>query len=113
MGDDGLLKTWSLPPPAPSKSVPGHAAPIRALTLTADNTAFYTGSDDRTVRHFSIAGAKEIRSFSGPQAGVSSVAIHPAKTFVAAGTFDSRVYLWNNADGKILTNWLGPHRRRS
>jgi WD40 repeat protein len=105
VGDDGDLKFWSLPP-APSKTLPGHGAPIRALAMTADNTAFYTGSDDRTVRHFSVAGAKEVRSLTGPQSGISSVATHPANAFIAAGTLDSRVFLWNNTDAKVLTNWL-------
>ncbi len=34
------------------------------------------------------------------------MATHPANTFIAAGTQDSRIFLWNNADGKPLANWL-------
>jgi WD40 repeat protein len=105
VGGDGYLKFWSLPSP-PSKTLPGHGAPIRALAMTADNTAFYTGSDDRTVRHFTIAGAKEVRSLAGPQSGITSVATHPTNAFIAAGTLDSRVFLWNNSDAKVLTSWL-------
>ena len=106
VGDDGLLKVWALPPPPPSKLLPGHTASIRALAMTADNTAFYTGGDDKTVRHFAVAGVKEVRALAGPQAAISSVATHPANTLIAAGTVDSQVFLWNNTDGKLLTNWL-------
>ncbi len=105
-GDDGNLKFWALPPPAPAKTLPGHGAPIRVLAMTADYAAYYTGSDDRTVRHFTIAGGKEVRALAGPASGISSVATHPANTFIAAGTLDSRVFLWNNTDAKVLANWL-------
>ena len=64
--DDGNLKFWQLPPLTPTlpKTLPGHTASIRALAMTADNTAFYTGGDDRTVRHFTLAGVKEVRALS-------------------------------------------------
>jgi WD40 repeat protein len=106
VGDDGYLKYWTLPPAPPTKTLPGHGAAIRALAMTTDNTAYYTASDDRTVRHFTIAGAKEVRALSGPQSGITCVATHPTNTFIAAGTQDSRVFLWNNTDAKVLANWL-------
>ncbi|MSQ96988.1 MAG: hypothetical protein EXR98_20875 [Gemmataceae bacterium] len=107
VGDDGFLKFWQLPPPPLAKTLPGHGAPIRALAMTVDNTNYYTGGDDRTVRQFAIAGVKETRSLIGPQTGgITSVATHPANLLIAVGTSDSRVWLWNNADGKVLTNWL-------
>lgn len=105
VGDDGFLKFWS-PTPVASKTLPGHGATIRALAMTLDNASYYTASDDRTVRQFGLAAAKETRSLSGPQANIVSVATHPNNAFVAAGTADSRVWLWNNADGKVQTNWL-------
>lgn len=106
VGDDGNLKFWALPAPPLPKTLPGHGAPIRALAMTADNTAYYTGSDDRTVRHFTIAGGKEVRALTGPMNGIASVATHPANTMIAAGTLDSQVYVWNNADAKVMTNWF-------
>ena len=107
VGDDGFLKFWTLTPPPPlSKVIPGHGAPIRAMALTADNASYYTASDDRTVRQFVIAGAKEQRVLAGPQSGVTSVATHPQNTYIAAGTQDSRVFVWNNADPKVPAQWL-------
>jgi WD40 repeat protein len=105
VGDDGYLKFWSLPAVA-SKTLPGHAGPIRAMALSPDNASYYTGSDDKTVKQFAIAGAKETRALTGPAAGIASVATHPQNAFIAAGTQDSRIFLWNNADGKVLTNWI-------
>ncbi len=104
-GDDGFLKAWS-PTPVAAKTLPGHTAPIRALAMTTDNASCYTASDDRTVRQFTLAAAKETRSLKGPLANVVSVATHPSNAFIAGGTADSRIFLWNNADGKVLTDWL-------
>jgi WD40 repeat protein len=111
VADDGFLKFWSLPP-VPPKTLPG-ASPganagsrIRALAMTVDNNAFYAGGDDCTVRHFTVAGPKEVRSLTGPSSGVSSVATHPANAFIAAGTLDGKAFLWNNTDAKMVTSWL-------
>ncbi len=109
VGDDGFLKFWSWTP-APSKTVPGHAAPIRVMALAADGAQYYTGSDDKTVRHFTVAGAKEVRALTGPAAPITSVATHPVNAFIAVGTQDSRVFMWNAADGKPMASWLAHHR---
>jgi len=105
VGDDGWLKFWGIAPPG-SKTLPGHAAPIRSLAMTVDNAGYYTGGDDKTVRQFVIAGAKEVRALTGPQASITSVATHPANAFVAAGTADSKIFLWNSADPKQTFSWL-------
>ncbi len=106
VGDDGVLRFWQLPPPTLPKTMPGHGAPIRALAMSADGASYYTASDDRTVRQFTIAAAKEARVLTGPQANIASVATHPQNTFIAAGTADSRIFLWNNADPKTPAQWL-------
>lgn len=101
VGDDGLLKFWQLPP-APAKSLPGHTAAIHAMALSADGNLIVTGGEDKSVRQFAMAGAKEIRALTGPQAPVTSVALAGNNTQIAAGSADRHVYLWNAADGKPL-----------
>ncbi len=105
VGGDGMLKFWSLPALA-SKTLPGHAARIRAMALAPDNASYYTGSDDKTVKQFAIATAKEARALTGPVAGIVSVATHPQNAIIAAGTQDGKIFLWNNADAKAPTSWL-------
>lgn len=105
VGDDGFLKFWTMPATA-SKTVPGQAGPVRALALSPDNTSYYTGAGDKTVRQFALQAAKETRSLAGPAAAITSVAAHPQNAFVAAGTQDSRIFLWNNADPKTPASWL-------
>jgi WD40 repeat protein len=105
VGDDGLLKFWQLPP-TPATSLPGHTAAIHALALSGDGNLLVSGGEDKTVRQFAAAGAKEIRALTGPQAPVGSVALSANNTQVAAGSTDQHVYLWNAADGKSLGRTL-------
>jgi WD40 repeat protein len=100
VGDDGMLRHWQLPV-TPTKMLPGHTAAIHALALSADGNILVSGGDDKTVRQFATAGAKEIRALTGPQAAVTSVALNANNAFIAAGGADRHVYLWNTADGKL------------
>jgi WD40 repeat protein len=99
VGDDGMLKFWQIPP-VPGKSLPGNAAAIHALALSGDGNLVVTGAEDKSVRQFTPANAKEVRALTGPQAAVNSVALNPVNTLIAAGSTDRHVYLWSAADGK-------------
>jgi WD40 repeat protein len=99
VGDDGMLRFWQLPP-VPSKVLPGHTGAIHAIALSGDGNLLVSGGDDKTVREFATAGAKEIRALAGPQAAVTSVALNANNALIAAGSLDRHAYLWNAADGK-------------
>jgi WD40 repeat protein len=99
VGDDGMLKFWQIPPAA-AKVLPGHTAAIHALAMSLDGSLLVSGGEDKTVRQFAVAGAKEIRALSGPQGPIASVALNAPNTLIAAGSSDRHVYLWNAADGK-------------
>lgn len=104
VGDDGQLKIWTVPPVA-ARTLPAHAASILGLFVTADGNQVLTASADKTVRHALTAG-KEVRSLTGPNAAVTSVALNPQGNLIAGGTADSRLYLWTAADGKPVTNYV-------
>ena len=57
VGDDGLLKFWTVPPPA-SRTLPGHTDAVTALTLSADNNQVLTASADKMVRGFTFANGR-------------------------------------------------------
>ncbi|MBI3411651.1 MAG: hypothetical protein HY040_25255 [Planctomycetes bacterium] len=101
VGDDGLLKIWSVPPTG-TKPLPGHGAPILAMALSGDGNQVVTAGADKVVRQTLTAG-KEVRALTGPNAPVTSVALNPANTLIAAGTADEKLFLWNAADGKPVT----------
>ena len=74
--------------------------------ISGDGNVVVTGGEDKTVRQFTAAGAKEIRALTGPQAPVASVALAGNNASIAAGSADRHVYLWNAADGKSLGHVL-------
>ena len=99
-GEDGLLKFWTLPPtPARALSAP-HGGAVTALALSPDGNQILSGSADKTVRLSTFSNGQQVRAFTGPTAGVASVAL--GGPYAAAGTEDQRLFLWNAADGKLL-----------
>jgi WD40 repeat protein len=75
-----------------------HTASIRSLAVDADGHFAVTGSDDRTVRIWSIADGKLLRTIwipVGPQnvGAVYAVAISPDGSTIAAGGYTENRYL--------------------
>jgi len=101
--DDGTAKLWTLPSPA-ERALPPHGDAVTALTLSPDGAQVFSASADRTVRQTTLANGQVVRPFAGPTAPVLALAALP--TLVAAGTADHRLFLWNGADGKLLTQAL-------
>src|SRR5205823_4677537 len=107
VGDDGLLKFWTVPPVA-TKPLPPHTGSILSMALSADGNQVVTGGADKTVRQ-SLTAGKDLKTLTGPTGDVTSVALHPQNTLIAAGSADSKVYLWNAADGKAPVNPVLAH----
>ena len=59
---------------------------MTALALSADGNQILSGSADKTVRLSTFANGQQVRAFTGPTAGLASVALGGA--YVAAGTDD-------------------------
>ena len=55
VGDDGLLKFWTVPPVA-TKPLPPHTGSILSMALSADGNQVVTGGADKTVRQSLTAG---------------------------------------------------------
>ena len=95
-----------------------HAAILRSLDLSADQSRLVTGSEDKTVRLWHLPDGKLERVLRVPVGGgnegkVNAVAISPDGTVVAAAgwlspdTGDEHVYLFDAATGEVVRR-LGP-----
>ncbi len=104
-GKDGLLKQWPLAP-TPSKPLPAHPAAIVASTVSPDGTQLATVSADKTLRHISIPTGKEIRNIPNLPAEVTQLTFNAGNTLLAGAGADGKWYLWNVADGKLLSGVL-------
>jgi WD40 repeat protein len=99
-----------------------HTANIRRIDVSADGRLLVTGSDDKTIRLWSLPEGKLIRTFRvpiGPENGgkINAVAISPDGRLVAAGGWDAYwqgsdplsmyIYLFDTVTGALVRR-LGP-----
>jgi WD40 repeat protein len=100
-GDDGLLKFWQMPP-SPPRAMPVHNEAVTAVALSTDGSQVLSASSDRTVRAAAFVNGQPIRQLTGPAAAVRCLAVSGNHAFIAAGTDDRQLFLWNGNDGKLL-----------
>ncbi len=109
-GEDGSVKTWSLPP-APAKTLAGHTDAVTAVTISTDGKTVITGGADATVRIFSSDTAQQVRALAGQPGPVASLAQIADGALVASGSDTGVIKLWNTADGAdrlSLSGHTGP-----
>ncbi len=100
-----------------------HTAVIRRLDVSADGKVLVTGSEDKTVRVWSLPDGRLLRTLRLPTAPgdvgkVFAVALSPDGKLVAAGGWDDvdpealdyYVYIFDRITGHLLGR-LGPHRQ--
>lgn len=98
-----------------------HTASIRRLDVSADGKILVTGSEDKTVRVWSLPDGRLLKTLRLPTAPddvgkVFAVALSPDAKFVAMGGWDDvdntsldyYVYIFDRQTGHLLSR-LGPH----
>jgi WD40 repeat protein len=99
-GADGTFKAWSMPPVG-SRLVTTLDAPAASLFLSPDGTQALT-SFDKTARLSTVTTGQLVRNFTGPTAPLGPVALSPNGAFVAGGTTDNEVFVWQTKDAKVV-----------
>ena len=73
----------------------GHQGPVQAVGFAPDGRQIVSGSDDRTVRLWSVETGEEVRRLSGHQDWVLCVAFLPDGRRVLSGSTDRTIRLWD------------------
>jgi WD40 repeat protein len=73
----------------------GHAGTITTMTFSPRSTLLATGSQDGTVKLWSVQTGQLLRSFSVSGYWIYSVAFSPNGCTLAAGSGDHKIYRWN------------------
>lgn len=79
----------------------GHTANINSLVMTTDGKKIVSGSGDKTIRIWDIAG-EELAVLIGHSNYISSVAITPDSKKIVSGSGDKTIRIWDLISGKQL-----------
>lgn len=92
----------------------GHSAPVRDIQFTADGNQLVSGSDDNTVRLWSMETLKDEKSFRGHNGSVRSLVLADQDSIILTASKDNRIKQWNieqYAEVRVLhSHVLDEHR---
>lgn len=80
----------------------GHQQPIWCMDTSAYNMYIGTGSQDKTLRLWSLEHVYPIRVCSGHTSDIMCIKFHPNSLYIASGSADHSIRLWNIIDGSIV-----------
>jgi WD40 repeat protein len=120
---DGNLRIWDVAKSQPVQTVAAHIAmnqpsPIYSISWSPDDKQLLTASYDRSMKLWNAADGKLIREFKGFKEkefekghhdGVFSADFSPDGKFIASGSSDRTVKLWNVADGSVVREFVNPN----
>ena len=84
----------------------GHNFWVSAVAISADGKFAVSGSWDKTLKVWDLAGRQQLRELAG-HASVEAVAIAPDGQFAVSASDDKTLKVWDLALGKELPY---PHR---
>jgi WD40 repeat protein len=73
----------------------GHSDSVTSVAFSVDGKYLASGSDDNTVRLWSVEVQKEVAVLQRHTASVSSIAFSPNGKYLASGSLDKTIILWN------------------
>lgn len=90
------------------ENLPNFNALTRTFAFNSDSKTLFVGSEDTTVKVLEIPTGKVIKTFSGDNSPIWSVALNRNATQLVAGTDDWEVIVWNLETGKpfrVFEHW--------
>jgi len=121
---DGIVRTFDIEKNAPAKSINAHttpqAAPVYSVTWTTDGKSLISTSFDKSMKMWDANTGMLVREFKpfaekGNEKGhtdqVFCAAITKDAKFIATGSSDRKIKLWNAADGTVVREFANPNIR--
>lgn len=107
---DNQIRLWDTERSTVLRSFKGHTEPVLTLSISADGLQFASGSDDRTIKIFSLSGADncEISTLNGHNEPVLSVAFSPINpSRLVSGGSDDFLRVWDVNSQNLVSTFRG------
>ena len=87
----------------------GHTSYVLAVAFSPDSKTLASGSEDGTIKLWTMAGSKttEKSSLTGHTGPVRAVAFSPDGQYLASGSADQTIKVWDIANGKEVLSLSG------
>ncbi len=104
-GRDKQIRVWNVSDAKQARAIGGFGNEVFRISVTKEGDV-YSASADKTARLHKIADGKVLKTFSGHNDWVYSVAYHTAGKKVATGSYDGEIRIWNFDDAKTTVNFI-------
>ncbi|MFV0443778.1 MAG: c-type cytochrome domain-containing protein [Planctomycetaceae bacterium] len=93
---DGTVKLWDLSTGQPGATLSGHSASVGGVAFSPDATVLYSGSDDKTLRCWSVGAGKELGQVATPTE-CKAVVISRDAGLVVSAQQDNKLLVWDKS----------------
>jgi WD40 repeat protein len=117
-GDDGVIRLWDPQAGQLLQSWAGHEGSVEALAISPDGTFLVSGGADKTVRVWDLATLGDPAlspgdvlarlQLQGHTGLINSVAISPDGRWIASGSADRTIRLWQADNGQLIRTLAPP-----
>src|SRR5581483_1571870 len=79
-----------------------HTDAIKTVSFSHNGKMFVSGSNDKTIKIWSLQNKKVVQTLYGHTAGVNKVEFDTSDTYIISAGYDNRLFIWNwKKDKKI------------
>lgn len=112
----GVVRLWDVVGARELRHWAAHEAAVNAIQFTPDGNQLLTGSSDQSIKLWAIKlGAIKLEDgngsaraqFNGHTKDVTSLSLHPAGTWLASGSADGSVRIWDITSGQTVRTLSG------
>ena len=81
----------------------GKPSEVRSVSFSPDGQWIASGSEDKTVKIWSVESGECVTTFNGHSLSVSSVSFSPDGASIVSGSHDNTVKVWSVESGECVT----------